>query len=112
MKPLNSGECRSISIDLVIRRLPPYMEGCTDYERDNWISRINMSNKAKRNICLILLILEVLAYILIVMFSSQIPQDAKWWIYIGAALLFVFLIGGYRNFSQAVKEDEKYGPVK
>lgn len=70
-----------------------------------------MSNKAKRNLFLTLLILEVVAYILVVMFSSQIPQGAKWWIYIGAALLFVFCIGGYRNFSQAVKEDEKYGPM-
>lgn len=68
-----------------------------------------MSNKAKRNLFLTLLILEIVAYILVVMFSSQIPQGAKWWIYIGAALLFVFFIGGYRNFSLAVKEDEKYG---
>ena len=68
-----------------------------------------MSNKAKRNLFLIFLILEVAAYILVIMFSSQIPQGAKWWIYIGAALLFIFFIGGYRNFSQAVKEDEKYG---
>ena len=70
-----------------------------------------MSNKAKRNLFLILLILEVVAYLLVVMFSAQIPQGAKWWIYIGAAFLFVFLIGGYRNFSQAVKEDEKYGSM-
>ena len=68
-----------------------------------------MSNKAKRNIFLILLILEIIAYILVVMFSAKIPQGAKWWIYIGAAILFVFFIGGYRNFSQVVKEDEKYG---
>ena len=68
-----------------------------------------MSNKAKRNLFLTLLILEVIAYILVVMFSSKIPQDAKWWIFIGSAFLFVFFIGGFRNFSQAVKEDEKYG---
>lgn len=71
-----------------------------------------MSNKAKRNLFLTFLILEVVAYLFIVMFSSQIAPSAKWWIYIGAALLFVFLLGGYRNFSQAVKEDEKYGPLK
>ena len=70
-----------------------------------------MSNKAKRNLFLTLLILEIVAYIFVVMFSSRIPQDAKWWIYSGAALLFVFFIGGYRNFSQAAKEDEKYGPM-
>ena len=71
-----------------------------------------MSNKAKRNLFLSLLILEVIAYILVVMLSSKIPQGAKWWIYIGAAFLFVFLLGGYRNFSQAVKDEEKYGPVE
>ena len=71
-----------------------------------------MSNKAKRNLFLTFLILEVIAYILVVMFSSKIPQGAKWWIYIGAALLFVFLLGGYRNFSQAVKDEGKYGPVE
>ena len=70
-----------------------------------------MTNKSKRNLFLILLILEIVAYVFVVMFSSQIPQDAKWWIYIGASLLFVFFIGGYRNFSQAVKEDEKYGSM-
>ena len=69
-----------------------------------------MSNKAKRNLFLTLLLVEVAAYILVVMFSSQIPQGAKWWIYIGAAFLFVFFIGGYRNYHQATKEDEKYGP--
>lgn len=71
-----------------------------------------MRNKTKRNLFLALLILEIVAYIFIVMFSSQIPESSKWWIYIGAALLFVFFIGGYRNFSQAIKEEEKYGPLK
>lgn len=71
-----------------------------------------MSNKTKRNLFLSLLLLEVAGYILILMFSSIIPDDIKWWVYIGAAILFVFLIGGYRNFSQAVKEDEKYGSLK
>ena len=70
-----------------------------------------MSNKAKRNLFLTLLILEAAAYIIAVIFSSRIPQSAKWWIYIMAALLFVFLIVGYRNFSQAVKEDEKFDKI-
>lgn len=68
-----------------------------------------MSNKAKRNIFLALLVMEAIAYLVIVMFSSSIDAGAKWWIYISAAILFVILLGGYRNFSQAVKEDEKYG---
>ena len=71
-----------------------------------------MSNKGKRNLFLTLLILEVVMYFLVSLFKSQYDIDLKWWIYISAALLFVFLLGGYRNFSQAVKEDEKYGPLK
>ena len=71
-----------------------------------------MSNKGKRNLFLTLLILEVVMYFVVSIFKSQYNIDLKWWIYIGAALLFVFFLGGYRNFSQAVKEDEKYGPIK
>ena len=71
-----------------------------------------MSNKAKRNLFLTLLIFEVVAYLIIIIFKSQYGIDLRWWIYITAALIFVFLLGGYRNFSQAVKEDKKYGPRK
>ena len=71
-----------------------------------------MSNKGKRNLFLILLILEGVMYFAVAIFKSQYDIDLKWWIYISAALLFVFLLGGYRNFSQVVKEDEKYGPMK
>ena len=72
----------------------------------------DMSNKGKRNLFLTLLILEVVMYFVVAIFKSQYDIDLKWWIYICAALLFVFFLGGYRNFSQAVKEDEKYGPIK
>ena len=68
-----------------------------------------MGNKSKRNVFLGLLILEVIAYLSIIMFKSQFNLQVKWWIYISFAILFVFFLGGYRNFSQAVKEDEKYG---
>ena len=71
-----------------------------------------MSNKGKRNLFLILLILEVVMYFLLSIFKTQYDINLKWWIYISAALLFVFFLGGYRNFSQAVKEDEKYGIIK
>ena len=71
-----------------------------------------MSNKSKRNTFLSLLILEVVMYFVVVIFKSQLDIDLKWWIYISAAILFVFFLGGYRNFSQAVKEDEKYGPLE
>ena len=71
-----------------------------------------MSNKGKRNLFLTLLILEVVMYFVVAIFKSQYDIDLKWWIYISDALLFVVLLGGYRNFSQAVKEDKKYGPIK
>lgn len=71
-----------------------------------------MNNKTKRNLFLSLLILEVVVYFCLAFFKSQFELEIKWWIYISAALLFVFLLGGYRNFSQAVKEDEKYGPIQ
>ena len=71
-----------------------------------------MGNKSKRNVFLVLLILEVIAYLSIIMFKSQFNLQVKWWIYISFAILFVFFLGGYRNFSQAVKEDEKYGSVE
>lgn len=71
-----------------------------------------MSNKSKRNTFLSLLILEVVMYFVVAIFKSQLDIDLKWWIYISAAILFVFFLSGYRNFSQAVKEDEKYGPLE
>ena len=74
--------------------------------------KVDMSNKGKRNLFLTLLILEVVMYLGVAIFKSQYDIDLKWWIYISAAILFVFFLGGYRNFSQAVKEDEKYGPIK
>ena len=70
-----------------------------------------MGNKGKRNLFLTLLILEVFVYFGIVMFKNHFDLQVKWWIYIIAAFLFIFFLGGDRNFSQAVKEDEKYGPV-
>ena len=71
-----------------------------------------MSNKSKRNLFLFLLIMEVIAYCIILMFKSLIPESLKWWIYILAAFLFVFLLGCYRNYQQAVKEDNKYDRLK
>ncbi|MCH5319339.1 MAG: hypothetical protein J1E38_06480 [Paramuribaculum sp.] len=71
-----------------------------------------MSNKAKRNLFLSLLILEGLLYVILAVFKSHYDLDIKWWIYFSAALLFSFLWAGYRNFRQAVKEEEKYGPLE
>lgn len=71
-----------------------------------------MGNKTKRNLFLGLLLIEVIAYLGIIMFKNSIQPQVKWWIYIAAAFLFIFFLGGYRNFSQAVKEDEKYGSIE
>lgn len=65
-----------------------------------------MSNKAKRSLFLILLILDAVAYV-----WARIATGPEWWTYIGIVLFIIFL-GGYRSFSQAVKEDKKYGPIK
>lgn len=70
-----------------------------------------MGNKGKRNLFLGLILLEVFAYLGLVMFKNQLNVQAKWWIYIAAAFLFIFFVGCYRNFSHALKEDEKYGSV-
>ncbi|MCH5218923.1 MAG: hypothetical protein J1F20_00015 [Muribaculaceae bacterium] len=70
-----------------------------------------MSNKAKRNLFLALLILDVVAYVGLMFLFSLISPGVKWWISIVVALLFIFCLAGYRNFSQAVKEDNKYGPM-
>ena len=70
-----------------------------------------MSNKAKRNLFLVLLIIEGLLYISLAVCKSRFNIDVKWWIFFVGAVLFSVLLGGYRNFSQAVKEDNQYGSV-
>ena len=71
-----------------------------------------MSNRTKRNLFLSLLILNLVIYFCLAVFKSRFDLDVKWWIFSIAAIIFAFLLGAYRNFSQAVKEDEKYGPIK
>lgn len=71
-----------------------------------------MTNKGKRNLYLVLLILVLISYILIILFKTIYDLDVKWWTYCTTALLIVGLLGAYRNFSQAVKEDKKYGPIE
>lgn len=71
-----------------------------------------MSNKAKRNIFLGLLIAVGAGYILLTIFKNKFDVDVKWWIFSATAIVLAVLWGGYRNFSQAVKEDRKYGPIK
>ena len=71
----------------------------------------DMSNKGKRNLFLTLLILEGVIYFCLAAFKSRYDLEVKWWIFSIAAIIFAFLFGAYRNFRQAVKEDEKYGPL-
>lgn len=71
-----------------------------------------MTNKAKRNLFLALLVVEVIAYIIVIALHSKFDTITNWWIYISAAILFVILLMGWRNYSLAVKEDRKYGPLK
>ena len=71
-----------------------------------------MSNKGKRNLFLSLLILNLVIYFCLAVFKTRYDLDVKWWIFSIAAIIFAFLLGAYRNVSQAVKEDGKYGPVK
>ncbi|MCH5229519.1 MAG: hypothetical protein J1F12_05940 [Muribaculaceae bacterium] len=71
-----------------------------------------MSNKTKRNLFLFLLIAEGILYFILAIFKSHYEVEIKWWIFSIAAIIFALLLGAYRNFSQAVKEDKKYGPIK
>lgn len=71
-----------------------------------------MSNKAKRNLSLAMLILCIAVYIAVIcrkIFWDITPDS---WQYIAPPLWIVIFLGAYRNFAQAVKEDKKYGPVK
>ena len=71
-----------------------------------------MSNRTKRNLFLSLLILNLVIYFCLAVFKTRYDLDVKWWIFSIAAIIFTFLLGAYRNFKQAVKEDKKYGPLK
>ena len=71
-----------------------------------------MSNRTKRNLFLSLLIFNLVIYFFLAIFKSRYNLEVKWWIFSIAAIIFAFLLGASINFSQAVKEDEKYGPIK
>lgn len=71
-----------------------------------------MSNKVKRNISMIMLCLGVAIYILVIVLKLLFNREAEWWQLIAPAIWIVFFWGCFRNFSQAVKEDDKYGPIK
>lgn len=70
-----------------------------------------MGNKGKRNLALAMLILQVGLYIAIIVRKVFLDIAAPWYYYVSLSVAFVLFLGFYRNFSQGVKEDEKYGPI-
>ena len=70
-----------------------------------------MSNKAKRNLSLVMVILGVITLIGLALSSRFFCVQHDTWQYLAAPLWICFFGVLYRNFSQAVKEDEKYGSM-
>ncbi len=71
-----------------------------------------MSNKAKRNHSLAMVILGVITLIGLALSRKFLNVHHDTWQYFAAPLWICFFGILYRNFSIAVKEDKKYGPVK
>ncbi len=71
-----------------------------------------MSAKTKRNISLAMVILGVIALIGLAISRAFFDAPHDTWQYIAAPLCICFFGILYRNYSQAVKEEEKYGPTK
>lgn len=70
-----------------------------------------MNNKAKRNLSLVMVCIGIAIYILAIVLKLCFGRSAEWWQYVAPAVFIVFFWGCFRNFSQAVKEEQKYGPV-
>ena len=68
-------------------------------------------NKKRKYLSLTFLIIGLLSLAAMVIgkMAYQIQYD---WEYIVVPIWITFFYIIYRNFSQAVKEDEKYGPIK
>lgn len=71
-----------------------------------------MSNKVKRNIALVMFCLGVLIYILAIVLKIFYGRSVDWWQLVAPAVFILFFWGAFRNFSQAVEEEKKYGPTK
>ena len=71
-----------------------------------------MSNKFKRNLAFVMVVSSVFLYGLIILEAIFGEIKPDWWMWIAPVCCFIVFLGYYRNFSQAVKEDEKYGPIK
>ncbi|MBP3298551.1 MAG: hypothetical protein J6L73_02585 [Muribaculaceae bacterium] len=71
-----------------------------------------MSNKAKRNLSLLMMIIGLTTLIGLALSRKFFGIQHDMWQYIAAPLWICFFGVLYRNFSLAVKEDKKYGPMK
>ena len=71
-----------------------------------------MSNKTKRNLSLVMMIVGLVTLIGLALSRKVLGVQHDTWQYIAAPLWICFFGVLYRNFSLAVKEDRKYGPVK
>lgn len=71
-----------------------------------------MTNKGKRNLSLAMAILGLITLIGLALTRKFYGIQHDTWQYIAAPLWICFFSILYRNFSLAVKEDEKYGPIK
>lgn len=71
-----------------------------------------MSNKAKRNISLFMMVISIAIFIGLVISRSLFGIQHETWQYFAAPLCFCFFGVLYRNFSFAVREDKKYGQIK
>lgn len=70
-----------------------------------------MTNKAKRNLSLVMVILGVVTLIGLAISRKSFDVQHDAWQYFAAPLWICFFSVLYRNFSFAVKEDKKYGPI-
>lgn len=71
-----------------------------------------MTNKAKRNLSLAMMIFGLFTLIGLALCCKYFGTEHDTWQYIAAPLWICFFGVMYRNYSLAAKEDKKYGPVK
>lgn len=69
-----------------------------------------MTNIAKRNLALVMVIIGIITLLGLVLGRIILDNRYETWQFISAPLWIFFFYGMYRNYSQAVKEDRKYGP--
>ena len=71
-----------------------------------------MSNKFKRNFALVMACMSILLYALIFINRLIFKDNPEWWMWFAPVCCFIVFLGLYRNYSQAVKEDEKFSSTK